>query len=86
MTAAARQISAASLRMRMRLTGPDGELKELGDTFDELLARLEASFNAQRQFIANAHSAQRMNGYWQQVTSSISSSTRCSRWHADNRA
>src|SRR5258707_8560320 len=63
MTAAARQISAASLRMRMRLTGPHGELKELGDTFDELLPRLEASFNAQGPVIANAHSAQRLNGY-----------------------
>jgi signal transduction histidine kinase len=34
--------------------GPDDELKELSDTFDGLLARLEAAFQAQRQFIANA--------------------------------
>jgi signal transduction histidine kinase len=53
-TAAARQISAASLGERLALSGPDDELKELGDTFDQLLARLEASFRAQRQFIANA--------------------------------
>jgi signal transduction histidine kinase len=53
-TAAARQISAASLGERLALGGPDDELKELGDTFDGLLGRLEASFRAQRQFIANA--------------------------------
>ena len=52
--AAARQISAASLGERLALAGPDDEFRELGDTFDELLARLEASFGAQRQFIANA--------------------------------
>ena len=36
------------------LTGTDDELKELGDTFDSLLDRLEGSFRAQRRFIANA--------------------------------
>ena len=53
-TAAARSISASSLHARLTLAGPDDELKELGDTFDGLLARLEASFGAQRQFVANA--------------------------------
>jgi signal transduction histidine kinase len=53
-TAAARHISARSLHQRIGMTGPDDELKELGDTFDELLGRLDASFRAQRQFIANA--------------------------------
>ncbi len=53
-TAAARQISAASLGERLAMSGPDDELRELGDTFDGLIARLEASFGAQRQFIANA--------------------------------
>jgi signal transduction histidine kinase len=53
-TAAARQTSAADLGNRLALTGADDELKALGDTFDALLARLEASFTAQRQFIANA--------------------------------
>jgi signal transduction histidine kinase len=53
-TVAARQISAASLGERLALSGPDDEFRELGDTFDGLLARLEASFNAHRQFIANA--------------------------------
>ncbi|MCE7000978.1 ATP-binding protein [Saccharothrix sp. S26] len=53
-TAAARQISATNLHRRLALTGPEDELKELGDTFDELLGRLEASFEAQRRFVANA--------------------------------
>jgi len=53
-TAAARFISASSLYARLALDGPDDELKELGDTFDGLLARLEAAFGAQRQFVANA--------------------------------
>jgi signal transduction histidine kinase len=53
-TTAARQISAASLSERLALGGPRDELTELADTFDGLLARLEAAFNAQRQFIANA--------------------------------
>jgi signal transduction histidine kinase len=53
-TAAARSISASSLHARLTLAGPDDELKELGDTVDGLLARLEAAFGAQRQFVANA--------------------------------
>jgi signal transduction histidine kinase len=53
-TAAAREISATNLHERLALGGPDDELKELGNTFDGLLARLEASFGAQRQFVANA--------------------------------
>ena len=53
-TTAARRISASSLHERLALPGPDDELKELGDTLDDLLARLEASFDAQRRFVANA--------------------------------
>jgi len=53
-TAAARRISARSLHQRIAMSGPDDELKELGDTFDQLLGRLDASFRAQRQFVANA--------------------------------
>lgn len=53
-TTAAREISATSLHQRLALDSPADELKELGDTFDELLTRLEASFKAQRQFVANA--------------------------------
>jgi signal transduction histidine kinase len=53
-TAAARRISASSLHERLALRGPDDELKELADTLDHLFARLEASFDAQRRFAANA--------------------------------
>ena len=53
-TAAARRISASNLNERLRLAGPDDELKSLGDTLDDLFARLEASFEAQRHFIASA--------------------------------
>jgi signal transduction histidine kinase len=53
-TAAARRIAASSLHERLALEGPDDELKELGDTLDGLFARLEASFEAQRRFAANA--------------------------------
>jgi signal transduction histidine kinase len=53
-TTAARSVSASSLHARLALDGPDDELKELGDTFDGLLARLETAFGAQRQFVANA--------------------------------
>jgi signal transduction histidine kinase len=53
-TAAARRISASSLNERLNLPGPDDELKALGDTLDDLLDRLAASFEAQRHFVANA--------------------------------
>ncbi|GIE92380.1 sensor histidine kinase [Actinoplanes regularis] len=53
-TAATRRISATSLNERLSLQGPDDELKELGDTFDGLLSRLQVSFEAQRRFVANA--------------------------------
>ncbi len=53
-TSAAREISATDLHRRLALAGPDDEFKELGDTFDGLLERLDASFQAQRQFVANA--------------------------------
>jgi signal transduction histidine kinase len=36
------------------MRGPDDELKALGDTLDDLFARLEAAFDAQRHFVANA--------------------------------
>ena len=53
-TSATREISASSLHRRLALAGPDDELKELGDTIDELLARLAASFQSQRRFVADA--------------------------------
>jgi signal transduction histidine kinase len=53
-TAATRDISASNLHRRLAVRGPDDEVKELGDTVDELLARLEASFQSQHRFVANA--------------------------------
>ncbi len=53
MTTTARQISERSLHERLALTGPDDELKDLGDTIDGLLARLDAAFDSQRRFVAN---------------------------------
>ena len=49
-----REISARNLHRRLALEGPEDELKDLGDTIDALLARLEGSFQAQRAFVANA--------------------------------
>ncbi len=54
MSSRARGISERNLHERLALEGPDDELKELGDTFDELLGRLESAFESQRQFVANA--------------------------------
>jgi signal transduction histidine kinase len=54
MTAAAQRISAHNLDERLAVTGPADELKELGDTIDALLERLESAFKAQRRFVANA--------------------------------
>ncbi|WP_127504194.1 sensor histidine kinase [Actinoplanes solisilvae] len=53
-TGATRRISADSLDRRLAVTGPADEVKDLADTIDELLDRLEASFTAQRRFVANA--------------------------------
>ncbi|MFJ8843447.1 sensor histidine kinase [Streptomyces cyaneofuscatus] len=54
MTAKARRLSERTLHERIASTGPDDELKELGETLDALLARLEKAFDSQRRFIANA--------------------------------
>jgi signal transduction histidine kinase len=50
----AQTISAGNLHQRLGLRGPDDEFKRLGDTLDDLFSRLEASFEAQRRFVANA--------------------------------
>jgi signal transduction histidine kinase len=52
--AATREISATNLHQRLALDGPNDELRELGNTIDGLLERLEGSFRSQRQFVANA--------------------------------
>jgi signal transduction histidine kinase len=54
MSSRARGISERNLHERLAFGGPDDELKELGDTFDGLLGRLEAAFESQRRFVANA--------------------------------
>ena len=53
-TATARKLRAESLDRRIDLGGPDDELKELADTFDEMLDRLTVSFDGQKRFVANA--------------------------------
>ncbi len=53
-TATTRAIGVTDLHQRLALGGPDDELKELGDTVDGLLERLETSFASQKQFVANA--------------------------------
>jgi signal transduction histidine kinase len=53
-TATARDISASNLSRRLSITGRDDEFAELGETLDDLFTRLEASFQAQRHFVANA--------------------------------
>jgi signal transduction histidine kinase len=53
-TTTARAISAGNLGQRLNLGLPADELTELGYTLDSLFARLEASFDAQRHFVANA--------------------------------
>jgi signal transduction histidine kinase len=54
MTATARTISEDNLHQRLAVPGPDDELKDLGEVIDALLARLEAAFTAQRDFVASA--------------------------------
>jgi signal transduction histidine kinase len=54
MTASAQRISHHNLHERLAIEGPQDELKDLGDTIDELLGRLEEAFAAQRRFVANA--------------------------------
>ena len=53
-TATARAISASNLGERLSLAGSYDEFRELGDTLDALFARLEAAFDSQRHFVANA--------------------------------
>jgi signal transduction histidine kinase len=53
-TGVARDIQATNLGRRIDLAGPDDELKRLADTFDQMLARLDLAFLAQRQLVADA--------------------------------
>lgn len=53
-TAATHRITADNLSARLAVPGPDDEVKDLADTIDDLLERLENSFSAQRRFVADA--------------------------------
>jgi signal transduction histidine kinase len=53
-TAAARAASERNLSARVAPTGPRDELRELAETFDNMLGRLQAAFEGQQRFIANA--------------------------------
>jgi signal transduction histidine kinase len=53
-TSTAQRLSAEQLDARIALAGPEDELKQLADTFDAMLDRLQASFEAQRRFVADA--------------------------------
>jgi signal transduction histidine kinase len=53
-TASVRHITATNLHERLHLDEPNDELKELADTFDSLLGRLDQAFRSQRRFVANA--------------------------------
>ncbi|WP_030902689.1 sensor histidine kinase [Streptomyces sp. NRRL F-5126] len=53
-TRTARRVVGTDLSRRIELDGPDDEFKELADTFDEMLERLERAFSSQQRFVANA--------------------------------
>ena len=53
-TATARRVADRSLHERIALAGPDDEIKDLADTFDAMLERLDRAFDSQRRFVANA--------------------------------
>jgi signal transduction histidine kinase len=53
-TATARRVADRSLHERIALDGPQDEIKDLADTFDAMLERLDRAFDSQRRFVANA--------------------------------
>ncbi|MGI5208371.1 sensor histidine kinase [Spirillospora sp. CA-108201] len=53
-TATARRLSESNLHERIALDGPQDEIKDLADTFDRMLDRLDRAFDAQSRFVANA--------------------------------
>lgn len=53
-TEAARRASELRLGQRVALAGPDDEFKQLADTFDVMLERLDTAFTSQKRFVANA--------------------------------
>ncbi|MET7419283.1 ATP-binding protein [Dactylosporangium sp. NPDC005555] len=53
-TETARRVAGGSMHERIALRGPADEIKELADTFDSMLERLDTAFDGQRRFVANA--------------------------------
>jgi signal transduction histidine kinase len=53
-TEIAKRVADRSLHERIAMTGPQDELRELADTFDAMLERLDRSFDGQRRFVGNA--------------------------------
>src|SRR6266545_2179493 len=53
-TATARRVADRSLHERIAFDGPNDEVKDLADTFDAMLERLDRAFDSQRRFVANA--------------------------------
>lgn len=53
-TETARRVAGGNLHERIALAGPRDEIKELADTFDSMLERLDHAFDGQRRFVANA--------------------------------
>ncbi|TDD76668.1 HAMP domain-containing protein [Actinomadura darangshiensis] len=53
-TGTARRLSLSTLHERIALDGPQDELRQLADTFDAMLDRLEQAVDSQRRFVANA--------------------------------
>jgi signal transduction histidine kinase len=53
-TATARRVADRSLHERIALTGPHDEIRDLADTLDAMLERLDRTFDSQRRFVANA--------------------------------
>jgi signal transduction histidine kinase len=53
-TATARRVAEGSLQERIAMDGPHDEVKDLADTFDAMLERLDRAFDSQRRFVANA--------------------------------
>lgn len=53
-SAVAREITATDLSRRIDLGGPSDELRDLADTFDDMLGRLDVAFEGQRRFVAEA--------------------------------
>jgi signal transduction histidine kinase len=72
MTSTAKHVSQHNLHERLALAGPDDEVKELADTIDGLLGRLESAFDAQRRFIANVSHELRTPLTWERALAEVS--------------